>query len=566
MDATKIITVQQMQELEQKADEGGLSYATMMENAGRCTAQAVLQRRSAKNRCVVLLIGPGNNGGDGLVAAHYLHEAGVPVCCYIWKREAKEDANLQRIEQDGASIIWCEDDTNLEALRGLLSGAEVVVDALLGIGVSRPIGGTLGDILDVTRQALADRVAPGELAEILPAALHAGTPLVVAVDCPTGLDCDSGELDPAALHADLTITFAHPKTGLLRFPGADAVGELVVANIGIPAELTADAPLEMATPHRVASWLPDRPRSAHKGTCGSALIVAGSVNYVGAAALSGAGAYRVGTGLVTLALPTPIQSAVAATLTEATYLLLPHDMGVITPAAVGVLEERLANYDALLVGPGLTDEKEAVAFVHALLGLESDRRKGHIGFLANQENERSRPALPPLVIDADGLNALARHDQWWHALPSETILTPHPGEMVRLMGGEITTRKIQADREGIARRMAQEWDAVLVLKGAFTVIAAPDGRVAVLPFANPGLATAGSGDVLAGAIVGLRAQGVGAYEAAVAGAYLHAAAGEIARSEMGCMGTMASDLLPRLPRALQRIRPLALGNLTPIRR
>ncbi len=566
MDAIKIITVQQMRELEQKANAGGLSYATMMENAGRCTAQAVLQRRSTENRCVVLLIGPGNNGGDGLVAAHYLREAGVPVCCYIWKREAKEDANLQRVEQDGASIIWCEDDTDLEALRGLLSGAEVVVDALLGIGVSRPIGGTLGDLLDATRQALADRVALSELIEIVPGDTRGAAPLVVAVDCPSGLDCDSGALDPAALHADLTVTFGHPKVGLLRFPGAEAVGELVVADIGIPAELVAEFPLEMATPHRIASWLPDRPRSAHKGTCGSALIVAGSVNYVGAAALSGAGAYRVGTGLVTLALPTPIQSAVAAILTEATYLLLPHDMGVINAAAVGVLEEKLGDYGALLVGPGLTDEKEAVAFVHALLGLEPDRRKGHIGFLANQGGGRSRPALPPLVIDADGLNALARHDQWWQALPSETILTPHPGEMARLMGGEITTREIQTDREGLARRMAQDWNAVLVLKGAFTVIAAPDGRVTVLPFANPGLATAGSGDVLAGAIVGLRAQGMGAYEAAVAGGYLHAAAGEIARREMGCMGTVAGDLLPRLPQALQRIRRLALGNLAPIRR
>lgn len=556
MNAIKILSVQQTRELEQKADEGGLSYATMMENAGRSVAQVILQRRSPTNRCVVLLIGPGNNGGDGLVAAHYLHEAGVRVCCYIWKRGVEDDANLRRIEQEDASIVWCEDDADREALRGLLSGADVVVDALLGTGVSRPIEGTLRDILSTTRQALSDRAHAGALTQLVPSGVRIDAPLVVAVDCPTGLDCDSGALDPAALCADVTVTFAHPKTGLLCFPGAEAVGELIVADIGIPAELVADLPLEMATPRRIVSWLPDRPRSAHKGTCGSALIVAGSVHYVGAAALAGAGACRVGTGLVTLALPTPIQSAVAATLTEATYLLLPHDMGVISPAAIGVLEEKLADYDALLVGPGLTDEKESAAFVHALFGLEPDRRKGSIGFLANQEGQRSKLPLPPLVIDADGLNALAHHDRWWQALPPATILTPHPGEMGRLMGGKTTTREIQADREGTARRMAKSWNAIVVLKGAFTVVAAPDGRVSVLPFANPGLATAGSGDVLAGAIVGLRAQGMEAYEAAVTGAYLHAAAGEIARSEMGCMGTVAGDLPPRLPRAIQSLRSL----------
>jgi NAD(P)H-hydrate epimerase len=328
-----------------------------------------------------------------------------------------------------------------------------------------------------------------------------------------------------------------------------------VADIAIPQELADDVSLEMATAQQIRDWLPPRPASAHKGTFGRALIVAGSVNYVGAAALAGAGAKRVGTGLVTMALPLSIQPAVAANLTEATYLLLPHDLGVITVEAVKMLQEAMGNYDALLLGPGLTQERETVAFVHTLLGLKRSERKEHIGFVdRSAAAEAERPAMPPLVVDADGLNALAAAEGWWKALPPDTILTPHPGEMARLIGGEMTARQIQADREGIALRLAAEWDVVVVLKGAFTVVAAPGGRVMVVPFANPGLATAGSGDVLAGAIVGLRAQGMGAFEAAVAGAYLHGLAGQLARADVGDMGMVAGDLPPRLPLALRSIR------------
>jgi NAD(P)H-hydrate epimerase len=375
------------------------------------------------------------------------------------------------------------------------------------------------------------------------------------VDCTTGLNCDTGALDPAAVPADITVTFAYPKEGLLLFPGAEAVGQLVVANIGIPPELADDVPVEMATAEQVRSWLPDRPRSAHKGTFGRALIVAGSVNYVGAATLAGAGAKRVGTGLVTMALPMPIQPAVAAGLTEATYLLLPHDMGVIAAGAVPVLRGSFDAYDALLLGPGLTQEKETVSFVHTLLGLKHAERKEHIGFVSSGALEQKKELeFPPLVVDADGLNALVQADGWWKMLPPGTILTPHPGEMARLMGSDTRTADVQADRWGTAQRMAARWNAVLVLKGAFTVIASPEGRIVVLPFANSALATAGSGDVLAGAIAGLRAQGMGAFEAAVAGAYLHGLAGELARADLGDMGVVAGDLHPRLPRALRRIR------------
>ncbi len=551
----KLITVEKSRYLETKANEGGLGFDEMMENAGRSAAEAIRRRLGAKNKRAVVLVGPGNNGGDGLVAAHYLWTMGALVTCYIWKRDVDDDANFQRVQDDGLSIIWAEDDAEREALHGLLSNADVVVDALLGVGISLPVRENLRDFLAAVRGVLEERKAPGGLAEAVPPAAMEPGPLVVAVDCPTGLDCDSGELDPAALHADVTVTFAHPKVGLLRFPGAEAVGDLVVADIGIPPELADDVELEMATPSLVRDWLPARPRSAHKGTFGKALLVVGSINYLGAAVLSGLAATRIGAGLVTMALPLPIQMAVSAHLTEATYLLLPHDMGVVSSGAVKVLQERMDDYDALLLGCGLTQEDETVAFVHNLLGLKRAERKGHIGFVATSpQEEPERPDLPSLVIDADGLNALAKAERWWEALPPETILTPHPGEMARLMGGETTIQDVQASREDTARRMAARWNAVVVLKGAFTVVAAPDGRLQVLPFANPGLATAGTGDVLAGTIVGLRAQGLEAFEAAAAGAYLHALAGELARADLGEAGMVAGDLPARLPQALRRVR------------
>ncbi len=555
MKPIKVITVEKSRELEKAADEGGLSFAHMMENAGRATARAVQQLLSPRDRRVVILVGPGNNGGDGLVAAHYLAQMGGRVTCFVWKREAAADPNLERVQAGGVPVIWAEDDGDGEALIGLVAAADVVVDALLGVGASLPLRENLRALLDIVRLGLDGRRGPGELAHAVPGSGARVAPLVVAVDCPTGLDSDTGEVDPGVLRADVTVTFAYPKAGLLRFPGASFVGRIVVADIGIPAELAADVTVEMATAECVAGLLPERSPSSNKGTFGRVLVVAGSVNYVGAAALAGAGAKRVGAGLVTMALPGPIQAAVAANLAEATYLLLPHDMGVVNAGAVPVVRERMGDYDAMLLGPGLSQEDETVAFVHNFLGLPRRERRGRLGFVDRSEAEvEEHPAPPALVVDADGLNALARVDDWWRVLPPGTILTPHPGEMARLMGGGVTAPNVQADREGIARRMAQEWGAVVVLKGALTVVAAPDGRVMIQPFANSGLATAGTGDVLAGAIAGLRAQGLEAFDAAVAGAYAHGLAGELVRDDLGEMGMVGGDLPARLPLALRRIR------------
>ncbi len=540
--AMKIATTQQMREIEKKADAQGLTYAIMMENAGQAVAREIRERLGVKDKRVLVLIGPGNNGGDGLVAARHLHDDGAEVQLYLWKRKLRGDENLRLTQERNIAYLRSSDDVNLEKLQSFLTNADIVVDALLGTGVSGPIGGVLKDILNLLRERVRERTG--------------AVPSVVAVDVPTGLDCDSGAVDPATVAADLTVTLALPKRGFYLFPAADHLGEVVVSDIGIPPALIADLSLHLADPELVRDLLPARPRYAHKGTFGKALIVAGSPNYTGAAYLASAAATRVGAGLVTLCLAESLHPILASKLTEVTFLLLPHDLGALVPEATKLLEEKLCEYDALLVGPGLGSEDSTVEFVHRLLGVERGGGRRRIGFLAiggEEVAKRERTErLPHLVIDADGLNALARAPEWWESLTAEAVLTPHPGEMSRLMGCSI--EEVEADRIGMTQKAAQEWKQVVILKGAHSIVAAPAGGVALSPFANPGLATAGTGDVLAGSIVGFLAQGLSVYDAAIAGVYLHGAAGEMATAALGDAGTVASDLLPLLPQVLKRLR------------
>lgn len=552
----KLVTVHEMTQLEQRANDAGHSYAAMMENAGRTVAEAIQQQVAIKGKRVLVLVGPGNNGGDGLVAARHLSQTGAQVACYLWKPRAEDDPNLKAVLEHNIHCLQADRDGNGKTLRKALQNADVLIDALLGTGMTRPIEGSLLELLDLVREVIHERrsAAPSHLAPLVPdrkSPADVSAPYIVAVDVPTGLDSDTGQVDPATVHADMTVTFAAVKRGQLAFPGARAVGRLVVADIGIDPALTAAIEVEVATPQQIGSLLPERAPNAHKGTFGKAIIVAGSVNYTGAPYLAAAAAGRVGAGLVTLAPPQPLHTALAARLSEATFLLLPHHTGVLAPAAIKLLTEQVPGYSAMLLGPGLGREKETVAFVHQLLGIAGAPPVRRIGFQREQEATTEHVDLPPLVIDADGLNALADAEEWWSYLPGNTILTPHPGEMARLSGLEV--QEIEGDRLAAARDYAARWGQVVVLKGAFTVIAAPDNRLVVMPFANPALATAGTGDVLAGAIVGILAQGLSPFDAAVCGAYLHGLAGEIVADRVGAAGALAGDLLPALPRAISAL-------------
>lgn len=538
----KLFTVSEMVAAEKAADAAGVSYDQMMETAGRCMAAAIQARYDVQGLSVLVLVGPGNNGGDGLVAARYLAEAGADVACYLTKqRDPDQDANFARVQQLGLLTVVAEFDQRYRVLRTRLNVTDLVIDALLGTGVSRPIGGELAKLMQQVAAGISERrdTLVNEQRSRLTAVSHPPDnptsrqqdnptiPQTIAVDCPSGLNCDTGALDELALPADLTVTFAGPKRGHFIFPGAAACGDLVVADIGIPADLpaVADVPVAVATAAQAAALLPPRPADGHKGTFGKVTIAAGCVDYRGAPVLAARGAFRTGAGLVTLAVPGALRLSATISLPEATYADLP-DEALLSATSAAALRDQLAGQDALLVGPGLGAADE---FVTTLL---------------------ATAVLPPLIVDADGLNILARLDDWPQRLPPGTVLTPHPGEMARLMGVSLQALTAQ-DRVEVAQAKAQAWGHVLLLKGAYTVVAAPDGRATLIPFANPVLAVGGSGDVLSGVIVTLLGQRLAGYEAAVLGAYLHGAAGERNGRRSGLLASEIADLLPQAMAALR---------------
>jgi NAD(P)H-hydrate epimerase len=545
----KLVTANQMRALEQRADQNGNTYARMMERAGKAVADAIMERVNVRDQHVLVLVGPGNNGGDGLVGARYLHDAGARVSLYLWKRaENPDDENWKLCRARNLIETRAEDDRDFVALKKFVAAANVIVDALLGTGVARPIEGLLKDVLDTVNKETGQPVNTfTTLAPLLPRAPVPLHRLIVAVDLPTGLNPDTGALDPATVNADLTITFAFPKIGQVIFPGARAVGELVIADIGIRAEWASEIEIEVATARKVAALIPARPRDSHKGTFGKAMLCVGSANYVGAAFLAGSAATRAGAGLVTLALAQTIYPMLASALHETTFVILPDERGVLTPDAISVLGNSLEDYDALLIGCGFGRDVRTIAFVQTLL---------------NQITNYERFArITNLVFDADALFALAQTREWWTQLaPHTAILTPHPGEMATLTG--LTRAEVQANRVEIAKKFAAQWQQIVVLKGAHTIIAAPDAstplsaRVMIIPIATPALATAGTGDVLAGTIVAMLAQKLSPFDAASAGAYLHGLAGMIAEKEIGAAGAVASDLLTRLPEAIRRMKQI----------
>ncbi len=511
-----LVSVEQMRAIEREGDASGVSYAEMMERAGKGVAKAILKFPPLRGATKVLgLIGSGNNGGDALVALEHLALAGWKGRAYLVRPRPNDDVHLQRVTTAGIEVADAAGDTNLRLLDEWLAECEVLLDGVLGTGIQLPLRADVERVLAHVRAA------------------HP-RPVVVAVDCPSGVDCDSGIASPATIPADLTVCMDAVKAGLLRFPAAELTGHLAVVPLGLPDDLPAFQKVHdfIPTGQVVKNWLPRRPAHAHKGTFGTVLGIAGSEDYIGAAALAAEAAYRSGAGLVRMAVIPTVRNALAGALPEVTWLTLPQQGSGIDAAADAVVLGRLERVTALLVGPGLGVADGTAEFIRRLL---------------EHKNQ-----LPPLVMDADGLRLTAKIENWPQYLPPLSVLTPHPGEMSALTG--LTTAEIQADRVGTARRFAQQWGHVLILKGAFSVIASPDGTVYHIPVASAALARAGSGDVLAGLIAGFMAQGIAAFPAAVAGAYLHALAGLEAERRVGqSASVLAGDILRAVPEVLTRI-------------
>ena len=546
----KILSVSQMQALERVTNDAGFSFTMMMENAGSGLADVVKSRLFTPDHHIVVLIGPGNNGGDGLVAARILHNEGYHVTAYLSRiRDPETDYEYKQVVDCGVQLYYADQDEKSAVLLHCVNSATVIIDALLGTGSAPPLRESIATILRAVHTALKP-VSTTNIHDLQQGPESTKKPpLIIAVDGSSGLDFDTGEVDDLTLPADITVTFAAPKWGHLKRPGANLTGRLIVVDIGTQDSANVQSNYSIATAEMIKTWLPKRPPDAHKGTFGRALIIAGSANYTGAAILSTLGALRTGAGLVTLAIPSILHSSVVSAVPEATYLLLPHTLGIVNEHAIPVLVNNWDGYSALLIGPGLGNTTESLRFIQTLF-LPSDKKR-RTGFVPSETNQVSaQVTVPPLIIDADGLNLLAKIPLWHQLLPPKTILTPHPGEMSRLTG--LKTSEINQNRYELAAHWASTWNHIVLLKGANTIIARPEGPAIVLPFSNPGLSTAGSGDVLAGAIAAMLAQGLSPFRAAVTGAYMHGLAGEICRKEIGTAGIIAGDVAQALAEALHR--------------
>jgi len=515
----KLPTPKEMAAIEQRAqDATGLTVAVLMERAGARTAQVARQLlEGGGGRRVVVLAGKGNNGGDGLVAARDLvGDARVTVVLAVSAAEigGGPAAHLASVRERHIPIV---DATGLSSvdLDATLGDCDLIIDALFGTGFHGP--------------------ARGVPAALIEAANRSGTP-ILAVDVPSGIDTTTGGADPPVIQAAATVTMGLPKLGLVQYPAAACAGRLFVADIGLPDAVIDEAPIraELVRAAWVDRAFPRRRPDGHKGTYGHVFVVAGARGFAGAAVLAARGAIRGGAGLVTVAIPQSLATVPAASLPEAMTLPLPEtDAGTLSTAAEGVISEAVAAADGrhpavVAIGPGLTTHPQVVAAVRRLV-----------------------PSLGGAVVaDADALNALAGHTAALRDAPGPVVITPHPGELARLMGSSIT--EIQRDRVEAARSAASSFGAVTILKGARTVVAAPDGRVGVVPNGSGAMATGGTGDVLTGVVAALLAQRLPAWDAAVCAAYLHALAGDLAAP--GELGLLSHEVADAIPRALARVR------------
>jgi NAD(P)H-hydrate epimerase len=500
-----------MQSIDRRAIEGmKIPGLQLMETAGIRVVETILEHFDVVGKTVSVVCGKGNNGGDGFVVARLLHEKGVRPEIFLVgeKTQVRGDAlvNLERVEKAGLRV----DEISSPGQFRVSTDSTLIVDAIFGTGFSGPVKAPHDDIIN----SINARYAP-----------------VVSVDAPSGLDGSTGQVANPTIKADITVTFGLPKLGQVVYPGKSYVGEFVIADVGFPERAISEEGIELnyLTPSEATTMLPFRAPDANKGDLGKLFVLVGSEGYTGAAAMTAEAGLRSGTGLVILGCPSGLNDILEIKLTEVITKPLPEvrKRRCFALRGLGEVREMVKWADAVAVGPGIGTYHETRDLIFRLL------------------SQLDKPA----VFDADALNILAKDMDQLRGHSAPLVISPHPGEMSRLTGKSI--EQIQRNRINVALEFAQEFNLVCILKGAPSVIAAPNGQAWINPTGNDGMATAGSGDVLTGLIGGFLAQGMLDIDAAVLGCYVHGLAGDLARDQLGPRGMIAGDILKMVPEGLK---------------
>ncbi len=514
----KIVSVMEMREIDKAAIKGlGIPGVILMENAGQSVVDAMEDFFDMEGvGKVTIVCGKGNNGGDGFVVARYLMNQDIIVDVFVVadsltsvSGDAKK--NLDILKKLGLKPQTIKTKRDIGKFRVSIYSSDIVVDAIFGTGFSGKLSG---------------------IAELIVREMNESGIAIVAVDTPSGIDSDIGSVAGMAVKAELTVTMGLPKQGQFLYPARHYVGELYVADIGFPEQtiegvVPAGTLVDSAVVQRFLPW---RAPNLHKGAFGRTLIIAGSTGMTGAAALSATSALRAGAGLVYLAIPEHLNAVLETKCTEAITIPVPHtsDGSIALDSYYGLME-KMDTIDVVAIGPGMGQQRETQKLVRKVV----------------------KDAKAPLLIDADGINALVGNLSLLKKRSMPTIVTPHPGEMARLI--DMGAAEIESNKIEVARKYAAEWGVVLVLKGAPTVTAEPDGSFWLNGHVNSGLATAGSGDVLSGLIIGFLGQRTTPLAAAVSGVHIHGLCGEVLLEEIGEHAMIAGDLIDAIPRAIKKI-------------
>src|SRR3989338_7076519 len=492
----KIVTAKEMQDIDRIAiDDYGIPGIVLMENAAKGVVASLFKKfPDIKDKKIGIFAGKGNNGGDGLAVARLLTDKGIATKVYLLSKKdmLRGDAktNLEKAEEIGIKILEI---TSLDKL-----------------------------------EAIKDNIRKKDILNFI----NSLKKIVLSIDIPSGLSSDTGEIIGEYIRADMTVALCLPKIGEILYPAAECVGELDVVDIGIPELIINNKEIKtnLIEEKDAARILPKRKADTHKGTYGHLAVIAGSRGKGGAAALSSISALRAGTGLVTLALPKCLNVSFEAGIPEVMTLHLPDTKeGTIDKSALNTLINFLEGKSAVLIGPGITTNPSTSSLIKNLV----------------------KKISCPMLIDADGLNIIADKIELLKDKPSPVIVTPHPGEMARMLN--TTSKEIQTNRIEASRKLSAEYGIYVILKGARTIVATPEGEVYINPTGNPGMATAGTGDVLSGIIVGFMAQGLSARDSSILGVYLHGLAGDIAAEKLSQTALIARDLIKTFPEAIKKV-------------